>query len=163
MKTKTITFLVTLLIAAVPLGLLWKENASLRAQIAAQSLTAPSPAAGEPSESARHGSFFVPRSDKMAAHKSIIGAINWLSVLEDPDPVRRAENLHFFVSNMTPESAQDAAESLEEMRNRNALSDDEWKHFLRGWGGVYGKAALHFLEATPATPEPITPPERAIK
>ena len=50
---------------------------------------------------------------------------------------------------MTPESARDAAESLEDMRNRNALSDDEWRHFFRAWGGVDGKAALDFLDATP--------------
>jgi hypothetical protein len=35
------------------------------------------------------------------------------------------------------------------MRQRTVLSDDEWKHFLRGWGGVDGKAALDFLEASP--------------
>jgi hypothetical protein len=38
MKSKNITCLVTLLIAALPLGLLWKENASLRAQITSQSV-----------------------------------------------------------------------------------------------------------------------------
>jgi hypothetical protein len=60
MKARAITFLFTLLIAAVPLGLLWKENASLRAQIATQSLTSPPSTAGEPAKSDRRGSF--PRS-----------------------------------------------------------------------------------------------------
>ncbi|OYV03970.1 MAG: hypothetical protein CFE26_19380, partial [Verrucomicrobiales bacterium VVV1] len=149
MKARAITFLFTLLIAAVPLGLLWKENASLRAQIASQSLAAPPSAVGETAKSDRRGSFPVPRIDLLAAHKGEGGAINWSSILEDPDPVRRAGLFYTFVSNLTPESAQAAAESLEDMHSRNALSDDEWKHFFRAWGGVDGKAALDFLDATP--------------
>lgn len=149
MKSQTITFLGTLLVAAVPLGLLWKENASLRTQIAAQSLTAPPPAAGEPAKSGNRGSVLVPRADKPAAHTSVAGAINWVSVLEDPDPVRRAASFYTFVGNLTPETARNAAEALEDMRNRNALSDDEWRHFFRAWGRVDGKAALDFLNATP--------------
>lgn len=148
MKTKTITFLAALIIAAVPIGLLWQENASLRAQIAAQTLNAPPPAAGEPSKHGSRGSLPVPQPDKLAAHKSVTGAINWSSVLEDPDPVRRAGLFYTFVGNLTPESAKAAAESLEDMRNRNLLSDEEWRHFFRGWGGVDGKAALDFLGAT---------------
>ena len=149
MKSTTNICLATLLIAAVPLGLLWKENASLRARIAAQSLAEPPPAAGAPSKSGRRGPVLVPRPDKRAAHKGVTEAIDWSSVLEDPDPVRRAERFYAFVSKMTPESAQEAAESLEDMRNRNALSDDEWRHFFRGWGGVDGEAALEFLNSTP--------------
>lgn len=146
MKTKTIAFPVTLLIAAVPLGLLWKENASLRARIAAQSLVAPPPAAGEMARSDRRGPIRVAKTDNLAAQKSVTGEIKWRSVLEDPDPVRRAERFYTFVSNMTPESARAAAESLEDMRNRNALSDDEWRHFFLGWGSIDGKAALAYLD-----------------
>ncbi len=133
----------------MPLGLLCKENASLRAQIAAQSLTTPPAVAGEPANSDRRGSFRVPRTDQLTAHKGVTGAINWLHVLEDPVPVRRAGTFYTFVGNLTPENAQNAEESLIEMLRRNALSDDEWRHFLRGWGGVDGKAALDFLEAIP--------------
>jgi hypothetical protein len=149
METKTTTFLVTLLIAAVPLGLLWRENASLRAQITAQSQTTPTPAPGELAKSGSRGSPRVPRTDKLAAHTNVAGMIDWLHVLEDPDPVRRAETFYTFVGNLTPETAQNVAEALEDMRNRNALSNDEWRHFFRAWGGVDGKAALDFLNATP--------------
>ena len=148
MRPKIITCLSTLLIAAVSLGRLWKENASLRAQIAEQSLTAPPPAAGAPARSDRRGPLLDPRTEMLAARKGVSGAINWSSILEDPDPVRRAGRFYTFVGNLTPESARDAAESLEDMRNRNALSDDEWRHFFRGWGGVDGKAALDFLNST---------------
>lgn len=144
MKTRTITFLGTLLIAAVTIGLLWKENASLRAQIAALSLTTSPRAAGEPAAPSGRGPV-LPLADKPTAQNCGSGAIHWFQVLNDPDPVRRAGNFHLFVSNMTPESAQNAAASLEDMRNRNALSDDEWRHFFRAWGGVDGKAALDFL------------------
>jgi hypothetical protein len=149
MKTNTFTFLVTLLIAAVPLGLLWRENASLRAQIAAQSLTVPPSAVGAPAKSDRRGPFLVSPTEKLVAHKGVSGAINWVHVLEDLDPVRRAGTFYTFVGNLTPETARNAAEALEDMRNRNALSDDEWRHFFRAWGGVDGKAALDFLNATP--------------
>lgn len=146
---KTATFLATLLIAAVPLGLLWKENAALRSQIAGPSLTSPPPAADTPPKSGRRGPFLTVRNDKLAQHKSASGTINWTSVLEDPDPVRRAGNFHAFVSSLTPESAKDAADALAEMRQRNTLSADEWKHFLRAWGAVDGQAALACLEAMP--------------
>jgi hypothetical protein len=98
MRARTITCIATLLIAALPLGLLWKENASLRAQIAAQSLTVAARAAGEPAKSDSRGSFRVPRTDQLAAHKSVTGAINWLSLLEDPDSVSRAGDFHFFAT-----------------------------------------------------------------
>lgn len=146
---KTVTFLATLLIAAVPLGLLWKENTALRDQIAAPSLAAPPPSGEKPAKSGRRGPFLTPRNDKLAEHKSASGVINWTSVLEDPDPVRRAGNFHAWISNLTPESAQDAADVLAEMRQRNTLSHDEWKHFLRAWGAVDGQAALACLEAMP--------------
>lgn len=60
----------------------------------------------------------------------------------DPGPVRRAGRFYTFVSNMTPESALAAAKSLEDMRNRNALSDGEWRHFFLGWGSIDGMAVL---------------------
>ena len=148
MKSTTNICLATLLIAAVPLGLLWKENASLRARIAVQSVTVPPSGAGAPAESDRREALLVPRIGQRAAQQGESGAINWLRVLEDPDPVRRAERFYTFVSKMTPESAKDAADSLEDLRNRNALSDDEWRHFFRGWGGVDGEAALEFLNST---------------
>jgi len=147
MKTKTIAFPVALLVAAVSLGLLWKENASLRARIAAQSPTARQPAAGELAKSDRRGPIRVAKADNPAAQESVTGEIQWRSVLEDPDPVRRAGRFYTFVSNMTPESARAAAESLEDMRNRNALSDDEWRHFFLGWGGIDGEAALAYLDS----------------
>jgi hypothetical protein len=115
MKAKTTTFLVTLLIAAVPLGLLWRENASLRARIAAQSLATPPPAAGEFAKSDRRRPIRVAKTEKLGAQKSVTGEIKWRSVLEDPDPVRRAGRFYTFVSNMTPESARAAAASLEDM------------------------------------------------
>ena len=148
MKSTTNICLATLLIAAVPLGLLWKENASLRARIAAQSPVAPPPAAGELAESDHRSLIRVAQTEKLAAQKSVTGEIQWRSVLEDPDPVRRAGRFYTFVSNMTPESARAAAELLEDMRNRNVLSDDEWRHFFLGWGGVDGEAALEFLNST---------------
>lgn len=148
MKTKSITFLVALLIAAVPMGLLWMENASLRAQIAAQSLTVSPPAAGELANSDRRKPIRVAMTQRQAAQKSVNGENQWRSVLEDPNPVGRAGRFYTFVSNMTPESALAAAESLQKMHNRNALSDDQWQHFFRAWGGVDGKAALDFLNAS---------------
>ena len=51
-------------------------------------------------------------TQKQAAQKSVNGENQWRSVLEDPDPVRRAARFYAFVSNMTPESARAAAESL---------------------------------------------------
>jgi hypothetical protein len=147
MKTKSITFLITLLIAAVPLGLLWKENTSLRAQIAAQSLARPPPASGEFANSDRRRPIRVAKIDKQVVQKSETGEIQWRSVLEDPDPVRRAGRFYTFVSNMTPESARAAAKSLEDMRNRSALSDGEWRHFFLGWGSIDGMAALAYLDS----------------
>lgn len=147
MKFSKSTCLATLLIAAVPLGLRWKENASLRARIAAQSPTESPPAAGELAKSDRRGLIRVAQREKPAAQNSVTGEIQWRSVLEDSDPVRRAGRFYAFVSNMTPESARAAAESLEDMRNRNALSDDEWRHFFLGWGGIDGKAALAYLDS----------------
>lgn len=147
MKSTTSICLATLLIAAVPLGLLWKENASLRARIAAQSPIAPPPPDGELAESDRRGPIRVAKTDNLAAQESVTGETKWRSLLEDPDPVRRAGRFYAFVSNMTAESARAAAESLEDMRSRNALSDDEWRHFFLGWGGIDGMAALAYLDS----------------
>lgn len=147
MKSTTNICLATLLIAAVPLGLLWKENASLRARIAAQFPTESSPAAGELAKYDHRGVIRVAQTETPAAQNSVTGEIQWRSVLEDSDPVRRAGRFYAFVSNMTPESARAAAESLEDMRNRNALSDDEWRHFFLGWGGIDGMAALAYLDS----------------
>lgn len=147
MKSPTSICLATLLIAAVPLGLLWRENASLRARIAAQPLEAPPPADGEVAKSDLRRPIRVARTDNLAVQESVTGETKWRSILEDQDPVRRAGCFYAFVSNMTPESARAAAESLEDMHSRNALSGDEWRHFFLGWGGIDGEAALAYLDS----------------
>lgn len=62
-----------------------------------------------------------------------------------PRTKSRAGRFYTFVCNTNPERATATAESLKEIRNRNALSDDEWRHLFRGWGGVDGKAVLDSL------------------
>ncbi len=146
---KTTTFIATLLLAVLPLGLLWRENKALRETLAAASDRSPSLPTRQP------GATTGPRTGGSAPGlanglmQDTIAPIDWTQLTSDKDPVRRSNQFHHFLATLTPDAARIASATLTELRNGNKLTADEWKLFLRAWAGVDGNTALAYLSSLP--------------
>jgi RNA polymerase sigma factor (sigma-70 family) len=146
---KTTTFIATLLLAVLPLGLLWRENSSLRETLAAANGRSPSLPSHQPGTTAGSRAGVSAPGLASGLMQDTIAPIDWTQLTSDKDPVRRSNQFHHFLATLTPDAARNASAILTDLRNREKLTADEWKLFLRAWAGVDGNTAMAYVSSLP--------------
>ncbi|HUF63799.1 MAG TPA: sigma-70 family RNA polymerase sigma factor, partial [Verrucomicrobiales bacterium] len=150
-KTKTAAAIA--LLAAIPIGMQWAENQELRRRLTqngpvlsqvsvlpgSSTIQADDVAAGNAVARRPHPSLIEPGSDK----RMTVAA--WEQALLQPDPLERARLLSALLEALDASSAPAVAQAFQRVAHSGGEFEEDFRLFLRAWGGLDGQAALDHL------------------